>query len=203
METLTICYNWFTAFLKKMLSLINLKLLMLKVWNLLTRPKIQIQLGRRTINFKENLTSKEHTERYPCLLISNNSDKEILIKPGDVQLNNLLYQRYLQADENFSRLKRPKLSPSCFDCNNYIYEYYSENWIEISEGGKLIHLKPNEELIFPLKISKSMIHTLFSSKTNSRLFFSNKKISIIMKVKNKYYEYGLDRKKSYECYLLS
>lgn len=168
--------------------------------NLICRPKLLVSLKMRTVMFKSQDGKEPCIEDYPCLLLANQKNSKVLIKPGSLKINNESYLAVIQSDENFLRLGQNSKNP-WLGCDNEMYAFYKQNWRKISEGDLPVPADQGYELVFPLRLLKGKINLLLSDKKNSLLFLHRKKISITINVNGREFEYGLDKMESYKLYL--
>jgi hypothetical protein len=157
----------------------------LKIYNLIFRPNLKIDIKEKTIVFIDN-SAVEHQLRCFCLIIENQSKKSFSLKP--IQIGNEPYQCILQQDQAFRDVNN-----DFWHTSDEIYSVYKNHWREISENEFLFEVKPNEKKCFPINLKKEYCRALLDIKKDSILFFTEKKINISMSIKTVKFEYGLKK----------
>ncbi len=165
------------------------------VWNYITRPKILVELKRRSFQFKSE--DGEHVYEIPVITFHNKSKSEIKIKANKIWINNESYMCYAQSG-NINPDADEKLANAY---PSLVSKFYRDNWWDIMQGEMHLIVPPNTERLFPFKLIGSSLTHLNSSKKNSKLFFSKNKISFTVSIDGKIYEYGLNRETCHATYV--
>jgi hypothetical protein len=167
-----------------------------KINNWLFRPKLKLDLKQKLVTFTSH-DGKDHSYSYFCLIIENCSNKTHSIKLKQIEINNCFYQTIIHGDTNFNKLN-PNNKDKWLDCKNDLYKIYSANWLEIIQNEFSYPLNKFKQLTFPMRLLSSTSRCITDYKNKSLLFFPKAKISITIGINGTFYEYGINRKDTYE-----
>lgn len=166
------------------------------VKNFLFRPKLEVDLQRKTVVFVSQ-DGKEQHHGYLCLLITNTnkSNKNYHINLNSIRVNDEFYQVFIQMEDNFLLLNH-RNKGHWKECKNEIYNLFYDNWSDILQNNLFLQLKPFDLKIFPLVNKCSSFLT--KPYKGSLIFLEKTKIIITLEIDKKIYEYSLDRTVCYE-----
>jgi len=146
-----------------------------KMWNWWGRPKIEIKFKPNAIQVRDENDKIFSSSFVPSIIITPR-DQELEIKIGSIRVGRYYYD-YLSG--GFSALNGKKHDSKIL---NYLNE-------------KTLYIKTSkyEPLIIPLPtIGMHYDSYLFMKHAESRLFFSDKKITLSFEANGKMYHYGLN-----------
>jgi hypothetical protein len=177
-----------------------------RLCNYFFRPNISIKIEHRMFQF--NLADgTERIYELPYAILQNESKNEIKIRANGIFINNESYLTIIQTDNIYLRHFHPNIKqplPVCDD--QLVYKFYCDNWLNAVQGAAYLVIAPKASVLLPLKLIGSRLFLLSGNKKDSKIFFNDKKVSLTFNIKNKNYEYGLNRAvciSSYLSYLAS
>lgn len=163
------------------------------------RPKLEISLRQTNFQFKDwNNATRDYS--FPCIILKNKSKNDFKINPSSIRVNKETYSWCIQSNPIFLRCNDGTSGQKKLTCENTnsIFKFFHENWPQIAQNNAPSLLLPAHEQIFlPLFLYRQP-HFILAKASDSKLWFSSRKICLKIQINSIDAEYGINRHRVYE-----